>query len=282
MSTVVTSDRINRSETTEGHQNGPDSWQNSTGRSLNPLRASLPCTAIGEGIIGDETGRSQTDECTYETDETDEPEEAQEREEAEGTKELEEREEIDSLGPKLFCRINDAISECRVSGGDINRPLFMLAHKVRSIEEELNVRFSINATVEIVKRWQASNQDHLENDHDYPAEFLDKLWLVRFPKGRALATAVEIARNIAPPKQTELLSADVQLLAKLCCVLQDQAGNKPFFFDGRSAAKALGIPHRTVASWLRALCWLGVIIPVSQGRRGRASRYLYLATPLKH
>ena len=83
--------------------------------------------------------------------------------------------------------------------------------------------------------------------------------------------------NISPPKQTELLSAEFQLLANLCWVLQSQAGNTLFFLDGRSAATALGIPHRTVASWLHALCRLGVIILVSQGRRGKASRYRYVA-----
>src|SRR5262249_21670849 len=151
---------------------------------------------------------------------------------------LQERQEV-SLGPKLFLKINKAIPECRVLNGDTNRPLFMLAHTVRSIEEELNVRFSIDATAEVVKRWKASNHGQLEENHDYLAEFLDKLSLVRFPRGQALLRALEIARTVVPPKQTALLSPDVQLLASLCRVLQQQAGKKLFFLDGRSAAKAL-------------------------------------------
>jgi len=173
--------------------------------------------------------------------------------------------------------IDEAISECRVSAnGNVNRPLFILAHKLRSIEEELNARFSVDVVAEIVHRWKEQNGDHLESEHDYLAELLDKLSLVRFPRGRALARAVEIARNIVPPKQTIRLSSDFQLLAALCGVLQRQVGKKPFFLDGRSGAKALGRPHETVASWLRALCRLGVIKRVSKGSRGMASRYEYI------
>jgi hypothetical protein len=219
-------------------------------------------------MISDSTACSKTDECTYEIEETEETQE---------TEELEEKEELARLSPKLSVAIYEAISECRVSANrNINRPLFMLAHKLRSIEEELNARFSVDVVAEIVHRWKEQNSDHLENDHDYLAEFLDKLSLVRFPRGRALAGAVELARNIVPPKQTLRLSSDFQLLATLCGVLQRRVGKKPFFLDGRSAATALAKPHETVASWLRALCRLGVIRLISKGRRGMASRYEYI------
>jgi hypothetical protein len=214
------------------------------------------------------------DDCTYETYEIEEIEESQE------TEGLEAKEEVTTLGPKLSVVIDEAISECRVSSyRDINRPLFMSAHKLRSIEEELNVHFSVDVIAETVHRWEQQNHDHLESDHDYLTEFLDKLSLVRLPRGRALLRAVEVARNVVPPKQTLRLSSDVQLLASLCGVLQQQAGKKPFFLDGRSAAKALGRPHETVASWLRALRQLGVIRLISKGRRGAASRYVYVANP---
>jgi hypothetical protein len=277
MSTVVTSNTIEPPETTEGLQYGPDARKGFTKPPLDRLRGSILRTAISQDTISDETRCPKTDECTYETDEideTEEPEEAEERQEAE---DLQEKEEVATLGPELSMRIDEAISECRVSGNrDINRPLFMLAHKIRSIEEELNVRFSVDVIAETFHRWQGQNHDHLENDHDYLAEFLDKLSLVRFPRGRALARAVEIAKNIVPPKQTMRLSSDVQLLASLCGVLQRQSDKKHFFLDGRSAAKALGRPHETVASWLRALRRLGVIRLISKGCRGMASRYVYL------
>jgi|SRR5882724_9145454 len=283
MNTLVTSNTIEPPEITDGSEHGPEASKDVTGPVLYQLKVSLPPTTGGQGIISGETGLSKTDDCTYETyetyetDETYEIEEAEEPEETQETEELEEKEELASLGPRLSVAIDEAISECIAANRNINRPLFMLAHKLRSIEKEQNARFSVDVVAEIVHRWQEQNSDHLENDHDYVAEFLDKLSLVRFPRGRALARAVEIARAIVPPEQTKRLSCDFQLLASLCGVLQHQAGKKPFFLDGRSAAKALGRPHETVASWLRALCRLGIIVLVSRGRPGKASRYWYVA-----
>jgi len=289
MNTLITSNTIEPPETTEGREYGPEASQDVTQLSGygSRLRHSGPTTPGDNGVSTDESACAIRDECTYETDETyeiDEAEEAQEKEEPEErqeleeSKELDERQELDRLDPKHWTRIDQAISECRVyRDKDVNRPLFMLANRVRGIEEELNGRFSLDVIAEVVRRWKALNHDYLETDHDYLTEFLDKLSLVRFPKGRALARAVELARNVVPPKQITLLSADVQLLACLCNVLQQQAGKKPFFLDGRSAAKALGKPHETVASWLRALRRLEVIKLMSKGSRGTASRYAYLA-----
>jgi len=275
MNTLVTTNAIEPPETTDGSEHGPEASKDITEPVLYQLKASLPPTAGGQGIISGEAGLSKTDDCTYETDEI---EEAEEVEETQETEELEEREELATLEPRLSVAIDEAISECGVSANrNVNRPLFMLAHKLRSIEAELIGRFSLDVIAEVVRRWKALNHDYLDDDHDYLTEFLDKLSLVRFPKGRALLQALEVARNVEPPKQIARLSSDVQLLASLCGVLQHQAGKKPFFLDGRSAAKALGRPHETVASWLRALCRLGMIVLVSRGRPGKASRYWYVA-----
>jgi hypothetical protein len=289
MNTLVTSTTIEPAAT-EGRECGPEGSQDVAQPSSNGsrLRHSRPTTPGDNGVSTDETACAITDECTYETDEIDEPEEPEEKEEAEEMQELEEiqeleeRQELDRLDPKHWTRIDEALSECRVyRDRDVNRPLFMLAHEVSSIEEELNARLSMDVIADVVRRWKALNHDHLEDDHDYLTEFFDKLSLVRFPKGRALARAVEIARNVVPPKQTARLSSGVQLLASLCNVLQRQAGKKLFFLDGRSAAKAISEPHRTVASWLRALCRLGVIKRLSKGGPGMASRYVYLAKRAK-
>jgi hypothetical protein len=278
MNTLVTTDGIEPPETTQDREHGSETWKDFTGPALNRLKPSFPLTAGGERFSSNETGRSQTADCTYETDETyesDEAQEAQEAEESQEPEELQEKQELATLDPTLWGRIGEAISECRVSNNrDINRPLFILANRARSVEEELNIRFSVDVIAEIVHRWKAQNHDRLDDDRDCLTEFLDKLSLVRYPRGRALAMAVESARGIVPPKETKRLSADVQLLASLCSVLQRQAGK--FFLDGRSAATALGRPHETVASWLRALCHLGVIRLTSKGRRGLASRYVYL------
>jgi hypothetical protein len=213
--------------------------------------------------------------CTEETEEINETKESEEPEES---GELEECEETGESNRDLWSIIDNAISQCLViTPKGTNRPLFMLAHKIRGLEEEQASTFPLDVISEIVRRWQSRNRHNLEDNHDYLTEFLDKLSLVRHPKGRALVNAFVAAKRLPPPKQTSSLSRDVQLLACLCRELQRQAGTNPFFLDGRSAAKVLGQPHETVASWLRALRRLVVIALVEKGRRGRASRYRYIA-----
>jgi hypothetical protein len=309
MNRLVPSTTIKSPDLTNGLGHGPEARQDfqqlTTG---SPGRWSTPAATGATRGQSERIPFGDIDDCTYETDETDETKEPEESEEAGGTKETKgpegsdeikgpeetndteqigratetsqsaSRQRIDKLNPDLFKRIDGAICDHRVlSYGDFDRPLFMLSNKVRSLEEELNLHFPVATAAEIVRRWKASNQDQLETDYDYLTDFLCKLDLVRFPRGRVLANALERAKNITPPKQTELLSYEVQLLAKLCCILQQDAGTKPFFLDGRSAAKELGKPHRTVASWLHALCRVGVIVLVSKGRCGTASRYRCIA-----
>ena len=116
----------------EGSEYGYDAWK---GFLIPPsIAQGTSHTTVGQAIIGDETRCPETDECTYETYEIDETEEAEE------TEELKEKNSINlvqSFGSEYM-----VTDECRVpDGGDYNRPLFILAHKLRSIEEELNARF---------------------------------------------------------------------------------------------------------------------------------------------
>jgi hypothetical protein len=164
MSTAVTSDRIQRLEEARGEEYRTDAWSEITELPLNRLKRSFLSTGGDEGVISDELAPSRKDECTYETDETyeideiGETEEVEEAQETQETEALEEKEELTTLGPKLFLRIDEAISECRVSGNrDTNRPLFMLAHTLRSIEEELNVHFSMDVIAETIHRWKDQN-----------------------------------------------------------------------------------------------------------------------------
>jgi hypothetical protein len=301
MNTLVTSNTIETPQAPKGPEHGSETWNDLTGPALNRLKSSPPLKATGKRLSSDVTACSTTNDYAYEIDEAEELDEikeageAKEFEEPEGPKEAKEsktakqirqatdssnpaqRQEIGKLSPDLSERIDAAICHYRVlSYGEFNHPLFMLAQEVRSIEAEPNISFSTDVTVDIAKRWQASNQTNLDNEHDYVAEFLGRLDLVRFPKG-GLVRAVKIAGTIPAPKQTIILSSQCQSLAKLCCVLQRQAGNEPFFLDGRSAATVLDIPHSTVVIWLRGLCRLKVIMLVSKGSRGKASRYRYIA-----
>ena len=124
-----------------------------------------------------------------------------------------------------------------------------------------------------------SNKANLIPNHDYHLELLDKLSLVRVPKGVSpLSTAFDSAKGMTPPGEVASFPLQFQWLVNLCRELQREAGGKPFYLDGRSAAEKVGIPHSTAASWLRALCSprLGVLQEVFKGRTGKASRYKYL------
>jgi hypothetical protein len=128
----------------------------------------------------------------------------------------------------------------------------------------------------IIEKWQSTNSTHLKPDKDYLIEFLDKLSLVRFPAGMVLVKALKRTTKQAPPNLLKDLPRDFQRLGCFCRELQRQSGDKPFFLAGRSAAIVIGKPHETVASWLRALCRLGVIQEIQKGHTGRASRYRYV------
>lgn len=215
------------------------------------------------------------------TEETEEPKDIEEIKEKEETKESEEPEETNELHANRWEMIDKAIAECSVSDDKgFNRPLFTLARKVRGFEEEIGKRFSLSIHSQIIDRWQAINASNLDVGHDYLAEFLDKLFLVHFPAGKALMDALKAAKRLSPPKETTLLSKKMQLLACLCQELQRIAGTESFYLDGRSCAALLGEPHRTVASRLRALQQIRVIkLDGQRGFRGHASRYRYIVPP---
>jgi hypothetical protein len=94
-----------------------------------------------------------------------------------------------------------------------------------------------------------------------------------------LAQAVARARKARPPAKLQSFPIEFQWLTNVCRELQRDAGEKTFYLDGRSVATRLGIPHRTVASWLKVLCspQLGILQLIRKGRRGQASEYRYVA-----
>ena len=82
------------------------------------------------------------DVCTEETEEIKETKESQEPEES---GELEECEEIGESNRDLWCIIDNAVSQCPViTHKGTNRPLFMLAHKIRGLEEEQASMFPLD------------------------------------------------------------------------------------------------------------------------------------------
>ncbi len=231
------------------------------------------------------------DVCTQETQESQETKEIQEIKENHNSgllkglkgKELADCEKfavISGLSSAQSEELTTIISKCPLGKDrESNAPLFDLAREIRGMEGRLQLRFATKLTAEIIRRWKEENNAYLLPSHDYHAELLDKLSLVRKPAGAILAEALGCARHQPPLTQTLGLSEEIQLLARLSRELQRRARNEPFFLDGRWAARLLGVPHTSVASWLRALCGrLGVLQLVSRGVTGRASEYRYIAT----
>lgn len=225
--------------------------------------------------------------CTQETHETQETKESKELKECHEEQETQSSEssrcqkdltfykpDLTDLTSELSTDVAEIISKCCL-GRD---PLFQLAREICGLEERLHRRLSCEAILTVGKQWQTANKDHLLPDHDYNAELIDKLSLVRNPAGAVLAEVLACAKDSPDIPQTVSFRENLQLLAKLCRELQRRAGDHTFFLAGRSAARLLGEPHTTVASWLRGFCGrLGLLKLVSRGVTGRASEYRYIA-----
>ena len=179
--------------------------------------------------------------------------------------------EIDGLPASVWSDVDKLIIDFKVSEDrNYDLPLFNLARGLRRIELDLYARFSLVITAKITERWKEYNKRTLIADHDYHLELLDKLSLVRVPSGISpLLTALSKAKRMSAPRKVANFPSRFQWLVNLCLELQETAGEKPFYLDGRAAAKLLGIPHRTLASWLRVLCSskLAILREVFKGRQ---------------
>jgi len=89
MNTVITTNTIEPPETTDASEYSPDVWKGFREHLPKQFRDSLSGTAGDQETIN--SGCSETDECTYETDETYEIDEIGETGEAEESQEPEEK-----------------------------------------------------------------------------------------------------------------------------------------------------------------------------------------------
>ena len=116
----------------------------------------------------------------------------------------------------LWCILNNAVCQCPVMTHKRTiRPLFLLAHKIRGLEEEQASMFPLDVIMKSSAVGNQGTRDNLEDNHDYLTEFLEQTSLVRYPKGSRVSNAFVAAKRLPPPKQTTGLSRDVQLLACL-------------------------------------------------------------------
>src|SRR5262249_53689054 len=92
------------------------------------------------------------------------------------------------------------------------------------------------------------------------------------PLGEALVAADS---RPAPPSAARYVIPEIKRTVALCSVLQERAGQQPFFLAANPLAEEFGVDPGTVCRWLRLLVRDGVLSLVQKGNRGRATEYRY-------
>jgi hypothetical protein len=117
---------------------------------------------------------------------------------------------------------------------------------------------------------------------DYYAEFLELYSYARTGLN-PIEVAVSRAKAAPLPEVQGFGDERIRLLAAICREMQDITGADPFFLPTRKLGEVLGAHHTSVAHWLRALEFLGIIhlAPGEVRRRGgsRSPRYHYGSPP---
>jgi hypothetical protein len=94
-----------------------------------------------------------------------------------------------------------------------------------------------------------------------------------------MAAMERVATTSPPPAAADFLIPGVQRLVHITAVLQQAAGDRPFYLDVRTAGRLLGVTHTTAWQWLHLLCRRGVLKCVSTGSKAtrRANEYRFVA-----
>jgi len=88
------------------------------------------------------------------------------------------------------------------------------------------------------------------------------------------------AREAKPPRAALQYEQDeLRLLVSLCRELQREAGDKPFYLSGRTAAAQIGVSPRHAATWLKGLVIDGILKLAKAGdrRKREANEYRFVA-----
>jgi hypothetical protein len=187
-----------------------------------------------------------------------------------------------SSSEPLSERIQNAIRRTQPTGhGQRNRKIFDLARELTGFAE------LADSDPITLRPWlQLWHQAALPNirTKDFDVTWLDFLiaWrAVVVPIGMpTFDAALDRARAAKLPECAERYGDDrrLVLLVKLCCELQAQAGNHPFFLSYATAGDALGVSYQTAGQLLRLLRADGIIRRLTMGTSGRSSEYRYTPT----
>jgi hypothetical protein len=164
--------------------------------------------------------------------------------------------------------VDQAVAMTQPTGpGQRHYRLFELIRLLRSIPETSDV--DPRSLAKIVRRWHrlARPQIRTKSFDVTWTEFLDGWQRVKHPVGATIHAIAAEANGEGSDR-----------LADLCRLLQERAGDRPFYLGCRPAAEVLGVSHMTASRWMKALMAEQVIRLVTPGDRlkHRASEFLYL------
>ena len=186
--------------------------------------------------------------------------------------------------PKGFDRnwkklARDAIDATVPEGpGRRHHQLFIFARRLKSIPALADL--DAEQLLPIVKTW------HKEALSRIATKAFDESWfdfryawehVERASNEGPIAMTYARAIQQDPPRCSLRYEQEaLRRLVSLCRELQAEAGDKPFFLAGRTAAELIGVEHRTAARWLQMLRQDGVLELVCAGSRHKASEYRYV------
>lgn len=147
-------------------------------------------------------------------------------------------------------------------------------------------KFPINEALDITPyaiafHEQAGEDDLLDSCQDYIEleDFIpmvkDALHKVKYPAGREMEHLANRARNAPIPAAIDHLKGDLLTVARVCRVLQDDAGKKPFYLSQENAGRLIGKQRAAGGRKLFTLQDKKIIQLISKGFKGRASYYLW-------
>ena len=165
--------------------------------------------------------------------------------------------------------------------------LFLLARALLAVEAHTGWTLTPAELMAAFNRWhdtglQMGQLDPAKTRDDYLTKFMSAKSKAKKPLGPVLdfeAVIAELNTRPLPPEADYFESDPPRRLVGLCKILQEHAGDAPFFLACRKAASAIGLAHTEAANYLSALVGVGLLTEISKGKGARASRYRFNSQP---
>jgi hypothetical protein len=187
---------------------------------------------------------------------------------------------LDSLSSLLHERVELAIARTiPTTGGRRHKAIFEFARELKALPEFIGA--DAKSMKALIRAWHTAACPYIRTKYfeESWADFAEGWGKVRNPKGQEPIHAMfaSAAANI-PEVAKQYEQPELQRLVALCRILQQGAGDQPFFLATRVAGELLGVSYPHASRWLRLLQVDEVLQLVELGTVGkrRASRFRYL------